>query len=179
MQVASHDYTWDLSREGVLSVTFNNIMLPDSNANEMLSHGFVEFTIQQRPNNPLGTVIYNQAGIYFDFNAPIITNQTYHTIGENFVSVLITGQDETLVNENIQVKVYPNPFRTQTILEVEGGDYEQLKLTVYDLTGRNLVQYHSTDDKIQIQRGNLPQGVYIYQLKGDGGLINTGKLIIR
>jgi len=52
---------------------FLNINLPDSNVNKVGSHGFVEFAIK-----PLSFVnndtIQNNASIYFDYNAAIITN---------------------------------------------------------------------------------------------------------
>ena len=70
---------------------FNNIQLPDSNVNEPASHGFVKFKINQRANNPLGTVIENKAGIYFDFNEAVITNSTHHVLGENFVESNLVG----------------------------------------------------------------------------------------
>ncbi|MCP4442996.1 MAG: T9SS type A sorting domain-containing protein [Aureispira sp.] len=175
---ASHPYTWRLIGENVIEYRFNNINLPDSNANEAASHGFIKFKIKQEADNPLGTVIYNDAAIYFDYNAPIITNETFHTIGDNFVTVLITGTEDVLI-EDVEVKVYPNPFTTQATVEVEGGDYQDLELVVYDITGREVAQYQTTDNKIQIQRNNLSQGVYIYQLKGNRELINTGKFIIK
>ncbi len=79
---SSHSYQWQLMDNNVIKFTFDNIMLPDSNANEVASHGFVKFKIKQQDNNALGTVIENKAAIYFDFNAPVITNQTRHQIGE-------------------------------------------------------------------------------------------------
>ncbi|MCP4442993.1 MAG: T9SS type A sorting domain-containing protein [Aureispira sp.] len=183
---ASHPYTWRLLGENIIEYRFTNIMLPDSNANEPASHGFVQFRIKQEVDNPLGTVIYNSAGIYFDYNAPIITNETFHTIGDNFVAMVITGTEKVLI-ENVEVKVYPNPFTAQATVEVEGGDYQSLELTIYDITGREVAQYQTAIGKdamhsvstIQIQRNNLPQGVYIYRLQGDDTLINTGKIIIK
>lgn len=79
---SSHPYQWQLMNDNMIKFSFDNIMLPDSNANEVASHGFVKFKIKQKDNNPLGTVIENKAAIYFDFNAPVITNQTRHQIGE-------------------------------------------------------------------------------------------------
>ena len=79
---SSHPYTWELRNNGALKFTFNDILLVDSNANEPASHGFVKFKIKQQPGNLPGTVIYNQAAIYFDFNAPVITNQTDHKIDD-------------------------------------------------------------------------------------------------
>ena len=83
---SSHPYTWSLMNNGSLKFTFENIMLPDSNINEAASHGFIKFKIQQQPENLPGTTIHNQAGIYFDYNAPVITNQTTHKIQDRFTA---------------------------------------------------------------------------------------------
>jgi uncharacterized repeat protein (TIGR01451 family) len=77
---SSHDYTFRMYGPRVLEWTFNNIMLPDSNINLIGSNGFVSFKVHQVPNLAIGTVIENSASIYFDFNAPIFTNTSWHTI---------------------------------------------------------------------------------------------------
>ena len=71
---ASHDYTWDVL-DDKLNVYFDNILLVDSTRNEEASHGFINFAIGLQDNRPkAGDLINNTAGIYFDFNDPIITN---------------------------------------------------------------------------------------------------------
>ncbi|MEO1260049.1 MAG: FG-GAP-like repeat-containing protein [Bacteroidota bacterium] len=77
---ASHPYTWDLTGEGALSFTFDDILLPDSTTNEPASHGYISFTIEQKEDIVPGTVFENTAAIYFDFNDPIITNTTFHEV---------------------------------------------------------------------------------------------------
>jgi len=77
---ASHNYSFRLYGPRVLEWTFEYIMLPDSNVNEAASHGFTTFKVKQKANLPIGTVIENSASIYFDFNPPIFTNTTNHTI---------------------------------------------------------------------------------------------------
>ncbi|MBC7775527.1 MAG: DUF11 domain-containing protein, partial [Phycisphaerae bacterium] len=52
---SSHPYIWELSGQGVISFTFSNIMLPDSNVNEPASHGFVQFSIAPYADVPLGS----------------------------------------------------------------------------------------------------------------------------
>ncbi len=91
---SSHPYNFEISGEGALEFSFPDIMLPDSNVNEQASHGFVKFTISQKPNLPMGTVINNGAAIYFDFNDPVITNTYHHTIGDDFVEM--SGQSGDL-----------------------------------------------------------------------------------
>lgn len=63
-----------------LRFEFADILLPDSNVNEPASHGYVRYSIDRKPNLPIGTRIENVAGIYFDFNAPIITNTVVSTL---------------------------------------------------------------------------------------------------
>ncbi|MEM1215784.1 MAG: hypothetical protein AAGJ82_08880, partial [Bacteroidota bacterium] len=80
--VSSHPYRVGVEPNGALTFYFDNIMLPDSNVNQEASNGFVKFTLDQRVDNPIGTVIENSANIFFDFNEPILTNTVFHTIGE-------------------------------------------------------------------------------------------------
>lgn len=184
IHVASHNYTWQLSSQGVLQFFFDNIMLPDSNVNELASHGFVEFSIQQKPNLPIGTTITNQAAIYFDFNAPVITNETYHTIEENFVSIVLTQEAIPNPSPNLKVTISPNPFKEHTTVWIEGTTKDDLNLNIYDLTGKRIAQYPAVkkakdqQTRIPIQRKNLIQGIYFYQLESNGKIIKAGKMIV-
>jgi len=177
MGASSHAYNWAIIDGNVLRVSFPNIMLVDSNANEPLSHGFFRYRIEQQIDNPLGTIIENTAAIYFDYNPPIFTNTTFHTVGENFIPVVMTV--ENVYEEGVDVLVYPNPFDQQTTIEVKGHRYEDLQLSVVDVAGRLVsINYNVDHNQVQLSRGNLQSGIYFYQLKGDGVLINTGKIII-
>ena len=77
---ASHSFTWTLRGARTLRFQFVNIGLPHSAINEPGSHGFVSFRI--RPVLPLaaGAQISNRANIYFDFNAPVITDPSVLTV---------------------------------------------------------------------------------------------------
>lgn len=175
MGVSSHAYTWSLDGR-LLKMYFDDILLVDSNANEPLSHGFIRYRIDQNINNPIGTTINNQAAIYFDFNPPIFTNITEHTISEN-IAILDVSVDQRL-GENVEIKIYPNPFEEMTTIEVEGKVYKSLEFRVFDSLGR-LVETITTknQNQIQLKRGRLQQGVYFYQLKGNNELISTGKIV--
>ncbi len=76
------------------SVRFNfpNINLPDSNANEPESHGYVQYKVKLKTGLPIGTQIHNTANIYFDFNTPVVTNTVTNTIGTsaNISGVILT-----------------------------------------------------------------------------------------
>ncbi len=75
----SHDPIVQINGNAV-RFNFPNINLPDSNANEPASHGYVQYKVKMKDNLPIGTHISNTAYIYFDFNAPIVTNTVTNTI---------------------------------------------------------------------------------------------------
>ncbi len=57
-----------------VSFEMRNLMLPDSNVNERKSHGFIRFRIKPKITLVAGDSVKNKAAIYFDYNAPVITN---------------------------------------------------------------------------------------------------------
>ncbi|MCC6726340.1 MAG: hypothetical protein IT258_17665, partial [Saprospiraceae bacterium] len=106
---SSHPYDFELLGNGVVKFTFNDIMLPDSNANEAASHGFVNFTVSQFVDNPNGTVLANQAAIYFDFNEPVFTNTYVHTVATEFLQsasgggiLTVSGTVQTWYGEPVE-----------------------------------------------------------------------------
>lgn len=76
----SHNGYYEIDRSGKLSYFFNDIFLPDSNVNEAASHGYFSYEIRSQKNLFSGQKIHNTAKIYFDYNAPIVTNTTTNTI---------------------------------------------------------------------------------------------------
>ncbi|MEL7341604.1 MAG: PKD domain-containing protein, partial [Bacteroidota bacterium] len=77
---SSHPYSLMFEDDRVLVFTFANINLPDSASDPLGSQGFVAYTLQHAGSLSPGTQIDNRAAIYFDYNAPIITNTVQNTI---------------------------------------------------------------------------------------------------
>lgn len=75
----SHPFTYSL-KDRVATWNFFNINLPDSNANEKLSHGYIQYRIKAKPTLVTGDFINNTAAIYFDFNPPVITENNRLTV---------------------------------------------------------------------------------------------------
>lgn len=78
---ASHNCTFAIDDNDTLIITFANIHLPDSGTDMAGSQGFVRFSFKPKPVLVPETTVSNTAGIYFDFNAPVITNtvnSTFH-----------------------------------------------------------------------------------------------------
>ncbi|PQJ12529.1 hypothetical protein CJD36_001915 [Flavipsychrobacter stenotrophus] len=77
---------------------FNDINLPDSNADRAGSNGYIAFNIMPKPALAPGTQITNIVGIYFDYNPAVITNTALNTI--NNVAT-ITGSNTVCIGSVI------------------------------------------------------------------------------
>lgn len=171
---SSDPYTFRIYGNNILEWTFANIMLPDSNVNEPASHGFVKFMVSQTPNNPNGTVINNSAAIYFDFNEPVITNTTFHTIGENFIVLDVKENNPVMPT----LHAFPNPMHFSTTIQVTGIS-GALRYELCDLSGRVLHQEQLSQTQVfTLQRGNLPAGLYLLRLYSGDRIAGTARLIV-
>jgi hypothetical protein len=172
VQSASHAYETLLLSGNILQFTFKNILLPDSTTNLEASQGFVSYRIVPQPDLAVGTVINNRAGIYFDFNEPIMTNTTWHTIGGDLISVSVDGA----IGENATVKVWPNPSAGTVYFELP-KTVQNGRFTLTDNVGKTVANQTISDTTFQFERGQLPQGVYFFTITGSTGVI-TGKIVL-
>ncbi len=174
---SSHDYRFELSGTGYLSFAFDNILLPDSTTNEPASHGFVKFEVKQRTNIPLGTVLNNRAGIYFDFNEPVITNYTHHTVGENFVAVHTSAPAAPAAS--LQLSVSPNPAGTGDLLWLKGAELDAGLFEWIDGLGRTVMQRRVVGNTVETAWVNLPAGVYGFRVSSAGRIVGMGRMMWR
>ncbi len=173
IQGASHPMTWSLEGAGVLKFTFNNIMLPDSNANEPLSHGYVTYTVRPLNNLMLQTVIPNTANIYFDFNPPVITN----TI-TSLIDISVNVKDAI---SNSCVSLVPNPatdFVTVFIKNADAANSYSLRIT--NMQGQQVMYLQHVFNKQKILLNALPSGCYFYSLQEGNSPYESrqGKIVI-
>lgn len=165
--VSSHPCHLDIEGENILVATFTNINLPDSASDYQGSMGFLRFSIDRDANLPLGTTINNRAGIYFDFNAPIITNTVVSTIGE--VSAL------SLPIIPIHILFFPNPFDNSLTIEYELMEATEIQIEVFDILGECVAvwlpntQQSAGKYQQQFNTANLPQGVYMVNVRTQQG----------
>jgi hypothetical protein len=170
---SSHKMTWSIKNRNVLVFDFKNIMLVDSFKNEKLSHGFVRFSIAQKRDNPLQSVIKNKAGIYFDFNPPVITNETFHTVGRDF---LLSNQ--VVFVPNVSVVLKPNPIQDEAMLEVLGEKTDNLRLEIFDLLGKKVLELSSSDARFALSKSQFQSGMYVYRILQGEQLLANGKIMV-
>jgi hypothetical protein len=166
---ASHPYTFELLDGKILRFSFKNILLPDSTTNEVASHGFIKFAVRQKANNPIGSLLRNQAAIYFDYNAPIFTNDS-RLVVQPFVK---TQEAHTYAQPNIT----PVPAFDGVHVQSAKDAPTIVAWKLVDMTGRVLLEENVGSDNFFVPRHGLPSGVYGLQFRFVNGAIGVGKVI--
>ena len=159
--VSSHDYTFKTYGPRVLEWTFSNIMLPDSTIDEPGSNGFLTFKVDQLLNLSNGTMITNDADIYFDFNDPIITNETWHQIDDMLQSAPVGSVFITLEEE--EVEVYPNPT-TDIIFIDNSEELVGAEFIISDFKGNIVKKGILSFQHNEIDVRSLSQGAYVLKI---------------
>ncbi len=78
------------------------------------------------------------------------------------------------------LKIYPNPFTSSAILNVESDVKDlQFTFTVYDILGKQVMQNNHLGTTSVINRENLDAGVYFYKIENKQQILKSGKLIIQ
>lgn len=173
---SSHPFQWRLQGQ-VLTFNFNTIMLPDSASNEPASHGFVKFRIDVNEEVPNETQLFNAADIYFDFNAPVKTNRTLHTVKDAFLDIL--QYIDPVEGEIIDLQVYPNPAANTATFKLKGYPFNgRSRIQFYDVIGRPIRTAFFTGQTFIFEKNNLPAGLYFFSIQSLGKPLVEGRLIL-
>ncbi len=157
---------------GAMLFSFNNILLPDSGTNLTESNGFFNYSVLPKPATPSGTVVYNTAHIFFDYNEPIVTNTTFNTL------VNVIGLVETTSPE-FQVSVAPNPFRDETVISFSNPNSEVYNLIIRDLTGKEITRvknHNGSTAKLSLPGSS--SGMYFLIVENMSGIVYGVKKLI-
>ena len=162
---SSHPMEYATLDNGIIRFAFPDIMLPDSNVNLIESNGFVKFRISQQADNPDGTVITNRAAIYFDFNEPVITNTTFHTVRKNLM--LVSAVHEAGL---YQVQIIPNPSTAYADLIFE-SELKDARFELFDKSGRLIRTEQFSGNRYRLERNGLRPGIYTFRVGGFAGKV--------
>ncbi len=170
---SSHPYDFHVVSEGIIQFVFANILLPDSNVNEAASHGYFQFAISPKADKPDGTVIENEAAIFFDFNAPVITNRTWHTLGSAFLNV-----SNVVFQPGLELDVFPNPTSTTATFSLKTVQSTAGTLRLFDARGRLIRTLDFDHNIFELPMSDLPPGLYTFRLNATNGqALAAGKVV--
>ncbi|MBI5538635.1 MAG: T9SS type A sorting domain-containing protein [Bacteroidia bacterium] len=142
--------------------------------------------------NGLGQEIQHQAGNYyyrwftkdmgypvFQISKGILEKQQGYQV-THFAKYLRRDVNvpENLITEQ-QITVVPNPFSIEAKISLGNNVSGKYSIVVYDITSKECLRLTNVNgDELTINKGNLKNGLYYFQLINEKGKVNSGKFII-
>ncbi len=149
----------------IVKFDFPNINLLDT-AQHYDYDGMVTYTIRAKTGLAAGTKIDNAAGIYFDANAVVMTNNVENIIG--------TPTSITSLGNVPVVNIYPNP--TMDILNINGVK-QNTSYSLFSITSEFIEQGTLSQGSNQLSMKNFATGVYILEMTGKDGVRSIVKVV--
>ncbi|WP_405368993.1 T9SS type A sorting domain-containing protein [Nonlabens sp. Asnod2-A12] len=152
----SHDYYTRIREGNVVEFIHENINL---DFNDATNDGYVLFKIKTLNTLVAGDTFDNTADIFFDFNAPIVTNT-------ETVSIMSTASVGEATDSSISI--YPNPANS-FIHATANNAIESISIT--DMNGRMITatQYTGAANEQRLEIGELSSGIYFVTIKSNVG----------
>jgi uncharacterized repeat protein (TIGR01451 family) len=154
----SHSCNFSIdSTSRILTVYFNSINLPSNQVDYEMSKGSFSYSLEEINNIALNDTIKNKASIYFDFNAPLITNET--------INVNLSAAELEMKNiNNSLINLYPNPANDVLNISVS-NDLINSSYIINDAIGRQIIKGKFDKNSIQFNSIFFKEGVYFIKLE--------------
>jgi uncharacterized repeat protein (TIGR01451 family) len=149
---SSYELTYKI-KDGVVEFYFDSINMEGSEIDQVLSHGFVKYSVDLKKGLTAGDAIDNTAYIYFDYNAPDKTNKVSIAIDQS------NGQAEQIAKG---FSLYPNPVGN--ILKFNTNNKID-KVDIYDEVGRIILTTSVQNNAIDVS--SLRDGIYFLKVYAD------------
>lgn len=161
LDAASHPLNVRFAAPRVLEFFFDHIHLPDSISDEAGSHGFVRYSVVAQPDLVVGDSLLNRAAIYFDYNAPVITNTAVTVVDD------ISGTAD-LAGNTLNFSLSPNPAPAGSPVAVnlvsELAGLQKTILTVFDVQGKRIREQTLAPGMKSVSIQGLDTGNYVIQI---------------
>lgn len=161
----------------IVRFAFHNINLPSQSMDDLRSQGMFTYTIHTNPSLAIGTQIRNKASIYFDYNEPIVTNNTLNTIGAPTPQSI----EDVNTSANTVFKLYPNPTTGGFNITIAAREHSNGLITIADMAGKIIskekIDLVEGSNSLHINLKDIAPGLYLVSLQS-GKITETQKLII-
>jgi len=109
-------------------------------------------------------------------------NDWYEIDGVSIIGAEATTDISSDFDQAISIQCYPNPSRTETFFELSLSEATAIKLSVYDLSGKQVARLVNDalrvgEHTLRVDVSTLAEGEYIYHVEGTTG-IQSGKFVV-
>lgn len=161
---SDHHYIASMDHDGVITFTFNDINL---SCNYPQSTGMVSYRVKTKRNLSPGTEFLNNAAIFFDYNAPVITNTTIN-------SLQVPSDVQALAPNQMEMSLYPNP--SDDVVHVNLPSAEGM-ISVLNILGESFLSESTHAKSLPLNTRELNDGIYFVRFVSMSGQTYTLRLI--
>ncbi|OFX18535.1 MAG: hypothetical protein A2033_02415 [Bacteroidetes bacterium GWA2_31_9] len=185
--IVSSLYQYDLSYWNVDSIlnskeiVFSGTTLAKLGKAQLASNG--KIYIARNGNNYLGVINNpNAGGAACDFvlDGLSLNGLICPYVLPNFISSYFdfsTSVESPKLRDS-KFEVYPNPASNVLQITSEELQIKNCKLKMYDLFGREVLETSITGQNQTIDISQVQQGVYVYKIEDNKGVVKSGKLVV-
>ncbi|MFA5403777.1 MAG: M28 family peptidase [Ignavibacteria bacterium] len=166
---------------------YTNTMFDDS-ATVLITQGTPPFTGQFKPQNPMtGFRSKQMQGNWilriYDIRAGNTGNLLNWTLNLKYSTQVSVKKVENIIPEKFELyQNYPNPFNPTTKIKFQIKDAGLVKLTIYDLLGKEVEILVNENLKAGVYEygfnsKNLSSGIYFYRLS-TGDFVDTKRMVL-
>jgi hypothetical protein len=135
------------------------------------THGVVATLLTEEANMDL----YDTITLYHCVSASDGAETTNSPVRSAMVTrgTITAVEDDVLPEGYALQQNYPNPFNPETTISYELGQTGPVQISVYDLWGRQVAELVNTvqtagPHTVKFDASDLPSGVYVYRMQGEG-----------
>ncbi|MEI6132993.1 MAG: T9SS type A sorting domain-containing protein [Bacillota bacterium] len=164
---SSHNVSVEITDSNELIFLFSNIQLPDSGVSQSASCGFVKFAIKPKEGLAENTHVVNSAGIYFDANPAVVTNQTLNT----YVSNIIITDIGTMASRDETIHIFPNP--SPGLINITfAQSVKNTKIDVLTSSGQLIYSKNiNNQTSSSVDLSNFVKGLYFIKVQTGNGVV--------
>ncbi|GEP50582.1 hypothetical protein FNO01nite_12540 [Flavobacterium noncentrifugens] len=158
LQVLNSSHPVYVKTEGnTIEFIYEGINLPPSHMHPIGGHGNVLFKIKTNSNLYAGDTVENTANIYFDYNAPIVTNEAKTTFR------LLNNQ---AFERDYSIRIHPNPAKD--FVKIQSKNMIKT-IDLFDVQGRILQTSVENKKETSIDLSQQSNGIYFLKITSEKG----------
>lgn len=114
-------------------------------------------------------------------NVCLTVSNPYGTSTPYCQNVLIWGINVDEISSSSTIKVFPNPVTDRLNINIEGYEGKLVpEMKVYNITGERInIEYTTDAGNIEMSRGNLSSGIYLFEVYAGNERLATGRFTVR
>jgi len=91
-----------------------------------------------------------------------------------------TEEVEQKPNQELKIKITPNPAKNKVNIVFENNNYKELSLQIFNINGKEMFssQLHSYPQSTEIDISKLVKGVYLVAVRNKGNIVGREKLVV-